>query len=85
VFRPIDECEHPLLYLTGTGIASQERDMLGYCQQNLAGVCNSIWAWWLFMGWIPEWGSLRMVFPPVSAPKIVPHLFQTFDIPYLSE
>jgi hypothetical protein len=25
VFHPIDDCEHPLLYLPGTGIASQER------------------------------------------------------------
>jgi hypothetical protein len=24
VFSPIDDCEHPLLYLSGTGIASQE-------------------------------------------------------------
>jgi hypothetical protein len=25
VFHPIDDCEHPLLYLPGTGIASYER------------------------------------------------------------
>jgi hypothetical protein len=25
VFHPIDDCEHPLLYLPGTGIASQEK------------------------------------------------------------
>jgi hypothetical protein len=24
VIHPIDDCEHPLLYLPGTGIASQE-------------------------------------------------------------
>jgi hypothetical protein len=24
VFHPIDDCEHPLLYFPGTGIASQE-------------------------------------------------------------
>jgi len=24
VFHPIDDCEHPLLYLPGTGIASQD-------------------------------------------------------------
>ena len=24
MFSPIDDCEHPLLYLSGTGIASQE-------------------------------------------------------------
>ena len=25
----------------------------GYCQQNLAVICNSVWVWWLFMEWIP--------------------------------
>ena len=24
MFHPIDDCEHPLLYMPGTGIASQE-------------------------------------------------------------
>jgi hypothetical protein len=38
VFHPIDDCEHPLLYLPGTGIASQERTMSGSCQQNLSGI-----------------------------------------------
>ena len=33
VFHPIDDCEHPLLYLPGTGIASQERAILRSCQQ----------------------------------------------------
>jgi hypothetical protein len=51
-FHPIDDCEHPLLYLPGTGIASQEIAILGSYQQNLAGICNSVWAWWLFIGWI---------------------------------
>jgi hypothetical protein len=32
VFHPIDDCEHPLLYLPGIGIASQERAMSGFCQ-----------------------------------------------------
>ena len=58
VFHPIDDCEHPLLYLPGTGIASQEIVISGSCQQNLAGMCNSVWVWWLYMGWIPGWGSL---------------------------
>jgi hypothetical protein len=43
VFHPIDDCEHPLLYLPGTGIASQERAISGSCQQNLSGICNSVW------------------------------------------
>jgi hypothetical protein len=42
VFHPIDDCEHPLLYLPGTGIASQGIAILGSCQQNLAGICNSL-------------------------------------------
>jgi hypothetical protein len=42
VFHPIDDCEHPLLYLPGTGIALQEIAVSGSCQQNLAGICNSV-------------------------------------------
>jgi hypothetical protein len=51
VFHPIDDCEHPLLYLPGTGIS-------GSCHQNLAGICYSVWVWWLTMGWIPGGQSL---------------------------
>ena len=25
-------------------------------KQVLVGICNSVWVWWLFMGWIPRWG-----------------------------
>jgi hypothetical protein len=53
VFHPIDDCEHPLLYLPGTGIASPEIAISGSFQQNLAGICHSVWVWWLIMGWIP--------------------------------
>ena len=53
VFHPIDDCEHPLLYLPGSGRASQETAISGSFQQNLAGLCNSVWVWWLIMGWIP--------------------------------
>ena len=42
VFHPIDDHEHPLLYLPGTGIASQETTISGSFQQNLAGICNSV-------------------------------------------
>jgi hypothetical protein len=38
VFQPINDCEHPLLYLPDTGIASQEKTISGTCQQNLAGI-----------------------------------------------
>jgi hypothetical protein len=50
VFHPIADCEHPLLYLPGTGIASHETVISGSFQQNLAGICNSVWVWWLTMG-----------------------------------
>jgi hypothetical protein len=71
VFHPIDDCEHPLLCLLGTGIASQETAISGSFQQNLAGICNSVCIWWLIMGWIPGWGSLWMVHPFVAAPNFV--------------
>jgi hypothetical protein len=34
LFHPIDDCEHPLLYLPGTGIASQEIAISGSCQKS---------------------------------------------------
>jgi hypothetical protein len=71
VLQPIDDYEHPLLYLPGSGIASQETAISGSCWQNLAGICNSVWVWWLFMGWILGWGSLCIVLSSVSAPNFV--------------
>jgi hypothetical protein len=41
VFHVIDDCEHPLLYLPGTGIASYKTTMTGSLQQNLSGICNN--------------------------------------------
>jgi hypothetical protein len=61
VIHPIADCEHPLLCLLGTGIASQETAISGSFQQNLAGVCNGVSVWGLIMGWIPGCGSLYMV------------------------
>jgi hypothetical protein len=49
----MDDCEHPLLYLPGTGKSTQETVISGSCQQTLVGNCHSVWVWWLFMGWIP--------------------------------
>ena len=71
MLHPIADCEHPLLYLPGTGIASQEIAISGSCQQNLAGICNSVWVWWLYMGWIPGWGSLWLILSSVSAQNFV--------------
>ena len=42
VFHLIDDCEHPLLYLPGTGIASYETAITGSLQQNLSGICNNV-------------------------------------------
>jgi hypothetical protein len=53
VFHPIANCEHPLLCLPGTSIASQETAISGSFQQNLAGVSNGVCIWRLIMGWIP--------------------------------
>jgi hypothetical protein len=83
VFHPIDDSEHPLLYLPGTGIASQELAVSGSCQQNLAGVCNCVCIWWFIMAWIPQWGSLCMVIPSVSSPNLVsviPYMGMLFPI-----
>jgi hypothetical protein len=58
VIHPIADYEHPLLYLLGPGIVSQETAISGSFQQNLASVCNGVSIWKLIMGWIPGYGSL---------------------------
>jgi hypothetical protein len=42
VIHPIADCDHPLLYLLGPGIVSQETAISGSFQQNLASVCNGV-------------------------------------------
>ena len=71
VLSSMDGCEHPLLYLWGSGRASPETAISGSCQQNLVGIHYSVWVWWLYMGWIPRWGSVWMVILSVSAPNFV--------------
>ena len=71
MFNSVDDYEHLLLYSPGTGIASEEIAISGSCQQNLAGICNCVWVWWLFMRWIPGWSSLCMVLPSISALNFV--------------
>jgi hypothetical protein len=39
VLHPMDDCEHPLQYLPGTGRASQETAISVSCQQALVGIC----------------------------------------------
>ena len=58
VLHPIADCEHPLLCLPGTSIASQETAISGSFQQNLASVGNGVSIWRLIMGGIPGYGSL---------------------------
>jgi hypothetical protein len=36
---PMDDCEHPLLYLPGTGRVSQETAIPCSCQRVLVGIC----------------------------------------------
>jgi hypothetical protein len=64
-------CEHPLLYFSGTGRASQETAISDSCKQVLVDIQNSVWVWWLYMEWIPRCGSLWMVIPSVSVPHLV--------------
>ena len=45
VLCPMDDCEHPLLCLPGTGRASQETAIPGSCQQVLVGISNSVCKW----------------------------------------
>ena len=47
-------CEHPPLYLSGNGRASQETAISGSCQQALPGIHKSVQVWWLYMGWSPR-------------------------------
>jgi hypothetical protein len=83
VLSPMFDCEHPPLYLPGSGKASKETGISGSCQQALLGISNSVGVWFLYMGWISRWGSLWMVsalhvvsvFPPMS--NLIPPLRRT--------
>ena len=65
-------CEHPPLYLSGSGTTELSGDSYNRRQQAVLGISNSVWVWWLYMGWILRWGSLWMAFPSVSPPHFVP-------------
>jgi hypothetical protein len=83
VFHPIDDCEYPLLYLPGTGIPSHDTAISWSSQQNLAGICNSVWVWWLIMGLTQRWGSLWIVHPFTLDPNsvsITPFMGNLFPI-----
>ena len=65
-------CKHQHMYWSGSGKASQETAISGFCQQVLLGISNSVCTWRLHMGWIPRWGSLWVAFRSVSTPLFVP-------------
>jgi hypothetical protein len=75
LFYPIDDYDHPFLYLPGTGIASLEKAISGSFQQNLTGICNSVWVWWLIMGWIPGQDSLWMEDSLILTPIVLTTIF----------
>jgi hypothetical protein len=47
VLNPMVGCNHPPLYLSGSGRASQEIGISGSYQQALPSICNSVLVWWL--------------------------------------
>jgi hypothetical protein len=75
MLSPMVGCEHPHLFQSGSGRASQETAISGSCQQALLGISNSDWVWCLHRGWIPRWGNLLMAFPSVSIPCLILHFF----------
>jgi hypothetical protein len=77
--NPVIGCKHLPLYLSGSGRVSQETAISGFHQQALPSILNSVQVWWLYMGWIPRWGSLWMAFPSVSPPFFV-SIFLPVDI-----
>jgi hypothetical protein len=87
VFHPIDDCERPLLYLPGTGIASYETVIPGSLHQNLAGICNSVWVWWLIMGWIPGLWGMSLDDPPfrLSSKLCLYNSFHGYFVAYSKE
>jgi hypothetical protein len=52
VLSMMNSYEHPHLYWSGYGRASQETAISGSCQQVLLGTSYSVWVWWLYMGWV---------------------------------
>ena len=74
--------KHLPLYLPGSGRAFQETAISVSCQQALLDIRNRLWVWYLFMGWIPRWGSLWISFPSISAPSFA-SVFPSWSILFL--
>jgi hypothetical protein len=58
MLSPIVGWEHPPLYLSGSGRASQQTTISGFLQHVLPGIHNRVQVCWLYMRWIPRWGNL---------------------------
>jgi hypothetical protein len=63
--------EHLHLYWSGSGRASQETAVSGFCQQALLGICNSVWVWCIHVRWITGravsgWPFLQSLFHSLS-------------------
>ena len=71
----------PSPVLSGSGRASQETDISGSCQQEFLDIYNSVWIWWLHMGWIRRQGCLWMMFSSVSATHFVSRFAPIFSSP----
>jgi hypothetical protein len=73
VFHPINNCEHHFCICQALAEPPkrQETAISGSFQQTLAGICNSVWVWWLFMGWISWWGRFWMILSSISALNFV--------------
>jgi hypothetical protein len=71
LLSPMVGCKHPPLHLSGSSRASQETGISASCQQAVVDIHNSVWDWYLYMEWIPRWGSCWTAFPSVSGPHFV--------------
>jgi hypothetical protein len=83
VFHPIDDCDHPLLYLPGTSIASQEIAVTGSCQLNLADICNKCLGLVVVYGMYPRVGqSLDGPFFHLSSKLCLCNSFHGYFVPH---
>jgi hypothetical protein len=66
-------CKHQHLYWSGSrqSLSGDSYIRLLSAKELTSWHSNSVWVWWLHMGWIPRLGGLWMVFPSVSDPLFV--------------
>jgi hypothetical protein len=70
MLSPMVGCEHLSLYLACSDIASQETAISGSCQHALLCIHDSVWVY-LYIRWIPRWGSLWRGFSSVCTPQFI--------------